>query len=82
MSGRRQTPVPDLAVVSGARVRQRREQLGHSVNALAKAVGVSPSLLSRWERGVGDPSLSHAVAIARVLGLSLDALVREDPHEA
>ena len=78
----RSSPVPALAVVSGARVRQRREQTGASLRDVAKEAGVSFSLLARWERGVGDPSLSHAVAIVRVLGLSLDEVVREHPHDA
>jgi transcriptional regulator with XRE-family HTH domain len=72
---RRTTPLPEVAVRSGARVRQQREQTGKSLRAVAKEAGVSFSMLARWERGVYDPPVSHAVAIARVLGLRLDEVV-------
>lgn len=76
------TRVDDIILVSGARVRWQREQTGKSLRSLAKEAGVSPSLISRWERGVGDPALSHAAAIARVLGVSLDELLGERRHDS
>lgn len=79
MPGRRQTPLPELTVVSGAIVRQRREQTGVSGREVARDAGVSHSMLARWEQGVHDPPLTHAVAIARVLGLRLDELMGEPP---
>lgn len=82
MSGRRQTPLPERTVISGARVRQQREQTGLSLRTVAREAGVSLSMLARWERGVHDPPLTHAVAIARVLGLSLDEVVGAPPHDA
>lgn len=79
MPGRRQTPLSELTMVSGAIVRQRREQTGTSGRDVARDAGVSHSMLARWEQGVRDPPLTHAVAIARVLGLRLDELVEGPP---
>lgn len=81
MSGRRQTPLPELTVVSSARIRQRREQTGPSLRTVARHAGVSLSMLARWERGEHDPPLSHAVAIVRVLGLGLAEVVEACPHD-
>ncbi len=84
--------MPDRAVVmtlfgetilgSGARVRWHREQTGKSLRAVAEQAGVSPCLISRWERGVGDPGLSRAAAVARVLGVSLDELLGETRYDS
>lgn len=46
-----------------------------SLRTVAKAVGVSHSMLARWEPGVRDLPLTHAVAIAHVLGLRLNESV-------
>ncbi len=81
MPGRRQTPLPELTVVSGAIVRHQRVQTGKSLRVVAEEAGISFSMLARWERGVHDPPLTHAVAIARVLGLRLDELVDEPPAD-
>lgn len=76
------TLVGDIILASGARVRWHREQTGKSLRAVAEEAGVSPCLISRWERGVGDPGLSRAAAVARVLGVSLDELLGETRYDS
>ncbi|WP_110970134.1 helix-turn-helix domain-containing protein [Pseudomonas huaxiensis] len=65
----------------GAAVRQRRLQLGVTLDQLAQSSGVSAAALSRVERGMLSPSLRNALAIARGLGCDLSELIEQDYAE-
>jgi transcriptional regulator with XRE-family HTH domain len=56
----------------GANLRALRQRAGMSVRALARTVGVSPSLVSQVELGKANPSVGTLYAIVTALGLSLD----------
>lgn len=65
------------AIVDGELIRQLRERRGWSQRELALAAQVDPSVVSRLERGLQDDvKLSVVVALARVLDVSIDHLVR------
>jgi len=78
-------PAPGL----GARLRDRRQTLGLSDEALAARAGVTATSLSQIERGVWLPSRVVAQTLATALGLRLEELVdaptlarlRDDPEE-
>lgn len=59
-----------------------RELIGLSQTALAKRLGVSPSLVSMWEGGERSPAEGQVLEIASALGVSLDFLVNAEvrPH--
>lgn len=57
-----------------ARVRARRAELGLSAEALSMAAGMAPSTLSVIEYRRRFPRFESAVAMADVLGVSLDWL--------
>jgi transcriptional regulator with XRE-family HTH domain len=59
--------VPDL----GERVRTERRGRGLSVRGLARAVGVSASMISQIETGKAQPSVSTLYAITSALGVSI-----------
>ncbi len=59
----------------GARVRELRQTRRWSLEALARASGVSRSMLSEIERGEASPTLALALAIARALGTPLGDMV-------
>ena len=61
----------------GERIRQEREQRGMSQAELARRIGVSKNTMNMIEESkIADPRFSRVLAIARQLGMSLDALVR------
>jgi transcriptional regulator with XRE-family HTH domain len=67
---------PDL--VSGhlrKRVKQLRGERAWSLDALARASGVSRSMLSQIERGQANPTVGVTFRIARALGISLAELL-------
>lgn len=53
-------------------IKTRREQLGISVNELAKRVGVSAQSVRFWESGRSFPGKSKAPAVEAALSMSLD----------
>lgn len=54
-------PVDDF----GTRLRQAREAYGDTQLDLANAIGIDPSQVSRWERGVQEPRATQVFAIVQ-----------------
>jgi transcriptional regulator with XRE-family HTH domain len=55
----------------GQRIREERLKRGLSLRGLARAVGVSASLISQIETGKSQPSVSTLYAITSALGISV-----------
>jgi transcriptional regulator with XRE-family HTH domain len=65
----------------GSRIREARLQYGMSQAELARRIGISKNAMNDLEQGkTGDPRLSHIVAIADQLRLSVDALIGRKEH--
>ena len=62
----------------GPTIKTLRLQLGFSLNALAEEAGISPSHLSRIERGLTVPSYDVLDRVADALGSDLRALRAEE----
>ena len=60
----------------GARVKDLRGTRGWSLDALAKASGVSRSMLSQIERDQANPTVAVTLRIARAFAMSLGALLQ------
>jgi transcriptional regulator with XRE-family HTH domain len=71
------SPEPGLATM-GERLRRARTARGLSLRAIARQIGVSPSLISQVETGRAKPSVSTLYALANVLAISLDELMFTD----
>jgi transcriptional regulator with XRE-family HTH domain len=60
----------------GSRIREARERYGMSQAELARRIGISGTALNQIESGkTPDPGVSRIIGIARVLGVSTDALL-------
>lgn len=70
--GQRSDPTLDGSVALA--IRQRREEVGVTLRALAERIGVSASLISQVENGKVMPSVGTLYAIVNELGISLDEL--------
>jgi transcriptional regulator with XRE-family HTH domain len=70
----------------GPRIRAERERRNVTIRALARVIGVSPSLISQIETGKSQPSVSSLYSITSALALSLedlfDARDTEEPATA
>jgi len=58
----------------GLSLRQAREKKGITLRAMARAIGVSPGLVSQVERGTVTPSVGTLYKMASRLGIVLDDL--------
>jgi transcriptional regulator with XRE-family HTH domain len=67
----------DPALAIGARLAEHRNRRGVKVSALARQIGVSPSLISQIERGQSRPSVSTLFALAEALDVPVDAFFRD-----
>jgi transcriptional regulator with XRE-family HTH domain len=69
-------PVSDATRVLGERVRERRQALGLSQEALADQAGVHWTFLGQVERGQRNLSLHNLLKLAAGLGVDPGELVR------
>lgn len=66
----------------GPRIRAERERRNVTIRALARVIGVSPSLISQIETGKSQPSVSSLYSITSALALSLEDLVDASDADA
>lgn len=74
---KRKTSPPASSDV-GAKLRAARERSGATVRGMARAIGVSPSLISQIEHGRVMPSVGTLYAITTELGLLVDDVFKEE----
>lgn len=59
-----------------------REKAGMTQNEVAKALGVNQSAVSFWESGRNQPRGKQMVKLAKLYGVTVDELLREDEQNA
>jgi len=64
----------------GKRVRYYRKKTGLSIKDLATAVGISPTVLGRYETDAREPNSLILMKLARALNVTADALLGLEPH--
>lgn len=64
----------------GARLQELRLRHGMSQDALAEKLGVSRQAVSKWERDEATPDLDKILKLSELYGISLDALLKEEPQ--
>lgn len=64
----------------GARLQELRLRHGMSQDALADKLGVSRQAVSKWERDEATPDLDKIIKLSELYGISLDALLKEEPQ--
>lgn len=57
------------------RFAQLRKEAGFSQEELAAKLGISRQAVSKWERGESSPDTDNLIALAKLYGVSLDALL-------
>ena len=58
-------------------IREGRDRLGMSQEALAERLGVSRQAVSKWETGTADPSTSNLLALAKLFGVPAEELLHQ-----
>ena len=67
-----------MELLFAKRLREYRLKKDMTQEALAKAVGISPQSVSKWERSDGYPDITLLPKIARVCGVTVDSLLGND----
>ena len=67
-----------MTLALAARLTQLRKQHNLSQEELAARLGVSRQAVSKWERAEASPDTDNLLALAKLYGCSLDALVQQD----
>ena len=62
-------------------VKNRRRALGMTQLELAYALKITPTTVSKWERGAAKPKFEILADLARVLGITEQELVRSDEND-
>lgn len=62
----------------GDRIKSARLAKGMSGDDLARAIGASRQTVSNWERGVYTPSRDNIFALSDALGITPEALMKEE----
>lgn len=62
----------------GKKIINYRTSKGMSIRTFSEMTGLSPSMLSQLERGIGNPTLSALKSISQVLGISLSDMFIEE----
>jgi transcriptional regulator with XRE-family HTH domain len=58
-----------------AKMRELRLHLGMTQDEVAKHLGTDSGAVSRYERGLRDPSLLEVLAFSRITGVAMEVLV-------
>lgn len=66
----------------GSRIKQHRKRLGLTQEQLAERMGVSPQAVSKWENDLSCPDISALPELAAIFGISVDALLGQEPRAA
>lgn len=66
----------------GAKIAQARDAAGMNQSDLARAVGVTPQAVQKWEAGSSKPRFNRLVEIASAIGVELHELIRGTAYES
>ena len=64
----------------GEELKAQRLRCKMTQEFVADALGVSRQAVSKWENGTVDPSTSNLLALAKLYGISAEALLRSVAH--
>ena len=61
----------------GEVLRKYRTERNMTQEFVAESLGVSRQAVSKWEKGISDPSTSNLLALAKLYGVSVEELLKE-----
>lgn len=61
----------------GEVLRRYRTERGMTQEFVAESLGVSRQAVSKWEKGISDPSTSNLLALAKLYGVPAEELLKE-----
>ena len=71
-----------MNIIVANRLSELRKRSGYSQEQLAEQLGISRQAVSKWERAESSPDTDNLIALAKLYGVSLDALLQMDAESA
>ncbi len=65
----------------GVNIKRKRDSMGITQRELGELLGVSDTIVCRWEKGVLKPDVNDIPAIARILDISIEELFGKDDKQ-
>ena len=66
----------------GRRIQEARKAAGLSQESLGERLGVSRQAVSKWEADAAVPELENLIAMSRIFGVTIGALLGVEPETA
>ena len=66
----------------GRRIQEARKAAGLSQESLGERLGVSRQAVSKWEADAAVPELENLIAMSRIFGVTIGALLGVEPEAA
>ena len=66
----------------GRRIQEARKAAGLSQESLGERLGVSRQAVSKWEADTSVPELENLIAMSRIFGVTIGALLGVEPEAA
>ena len=73
--------------IIGDSLKRKRERAGYSIEKLANLLDVEVELISKWENGTEEPTISQILVLSKLYGMSVNDIFhrveveREIPEE-
>ena len=67
-----------MSTMLGKNIKVYRKNKGLTQEELAELLNITPQAVSKWESEAGLPDVSMIIPLAKVLGISTDALLGYD----
>ena len=65
------------AISLGEAIKEHRMSRNMTQEFVAESLGVSRQAVSKWESGASDPSTTNLIALAKLLGVKVEDLLKE-----
>lgn len=61
--------------IFGQKLKELRQECGVGQVELANGIGVSKGIISLWEHGLREPTLTNLISLAKYFNVSVDYLI-------
>ena len=65
----------------GDKIKNKRKELNLTQEYLAKELNISRQAVSKWEKGLSEPSMDNLVKLSRIFGVDIDYFKKDKKDE-
>lgn len=65
----------------GEKIKNKRKELNFTQEYLAKELNISRQAVSKWEKGLSEPSMDNLVKLSKIFGVDIDYFKKDNEIE-